>query len=52
MAQPGFFYVDELLASFSAAGIPLERLSAAVDFELFRLVLDAALARSDRSHGG
>jgi transposase, IS5 family len=36
----------------SAAGDPRERLSAVVDFEIFRPVLDAALARSDRSRGG
>jgi IS5 family transposase len=52
MAQPGFFDVDERLAALSAAGDPLERLSAVVDFELFRPVLDAALVRSDRSRGG
>ena len=52
MGQPGFFDVDERLAALSAAGDPLERLSAVVDFELFRPVLDAALARSDRSRGG
>ena len=52
MAQPGFFDVDERLAALSAAGDPLERLSAVVDFELFRSVLAAALVRSDRSRGG
>lgn len=52
MAQPGFFDVDKRLATLSAAGDPLERLSSVVDFELFRPVLDAALVRSDRSRGG
>src|ERR1043166_4465101 len=52
MAQAGFFDVDGGRAPLSAAGDPLERLSAVVDFELFRSVLDAALARSDRSRGG
>jgi IS5 family transposase len=52
MGQPGFFDVDERLAALSAAGDPLERLSAVVDFELFRPVLDTVLARSDRSRGG
>jgi IS5 family transposase len=52
MAQLGFFDVDERLAALSAAGDPLERLSEVVDFELFLPVLDAALARSDRSRGG
>jgi hypothetical protein len=50
--QPGFFDVDERYAALSAAGDPLERLAAVVDFEIFRPVLDAALARSDRSRGG
>lgn len=52
MVQRGFFDVDERLAALSRAGDPLERLSAVVDFELFRAVLDAALARSNRSRGG
>lgn len=52
MTQRGFFDVDERLSALSAAGDPLERLSGVVDFELFRPVLDGALARSDRSRGG
>jgi hypothetical protein len=51
-AKPGFFDVDERYAALSAAGDPLERLAAVVDFEIFRPVLNAALARSDRSRGG
>jgi len=50
--QLGFFDVDERYAALSAAGDPLERLSAVVDFEIFRPALDAALARSDRNRGG
>lgn len=50
--QPGFFDRDERYAALSAAGDPLERLLAVVDFELFRGDLDAALARSDRARGG
>jgi hypothetical protein len=50
--QSGFFDVDERYAALSAAGDPLARLAAVVDFEIFRPVLDAALARSDRSRGG
>jgi IS5 family transposase len=50
--QPGFFDQDERLGALSSAGDPLERLSAAVDFELFRAELDGALGRSDRSKGG
>jgi len=49
--QTGFFDVDERYAALSAAGDPLERLADVVDFEVFRPVLDAALARSDRSRG-
>jgi hypothetical protein len=52
MDQPGFFDVDERYAALSAAGDPLERLSAVVDFEIFRPVLNVAPARSDRSRGG
>ena len=50
--QPGFFDTQERLRALSAAGDPLERLSAAVDFGLFRAELEAALRRSDRSKGG
>ena len=50
--QPGFFDRDERYAALSAAGDPLERLAAVVDFELFRGELDAALSRSDRAKGG
>jgi hypothetical protein len=50
--QPGFFDVNERYAALSAAGDPLERLAAVVDFEIFRPVLNAALKRSDRGRGG
>jgi transposase, IS5 family len=50
--QPGFFDAEERLRALSAAGDPLERLASAVDFELFRVELDAALRRSDRTKGG
>lgn len=50
--QPGFFDADERLRALSAAGDPLERLAAIVDFELFRPDLEAALDRADRSRGG
>lgn len=50
--QRGFFDTDERLRWLSAAGDPLERLAAVVDFELFRPELDAALGRSDRARGG
>src|SRR5918995_796369 len=52
VGQPGFFDLDERYAALSAAGDPLERLVAVVDFELFRSDLDAALSRSDRAKGG
>lgn len=50
--QPGFFDLDERYRALSKSGDPLERLSAVVDFEMFRPELDAALARSDRAKGG
>ena len=50
--QPGFFDRDERSAALSAAGDPLARLAAVVEFELFRPELDAALERSDRARGG
>jgi len=52
VGQPGLFDTDERLRALSAAGDPLERLAATVDFELFRPELEAALARADRSRGG
>ncbi len=51
-AQRGFFDLDERYAALSKAGDPLERLSAVIDFALFRPDLDAALKRSDRAQGG
>ncbi len=50
--QRGFFDIDERYAALSAAGDPLQRLASVVDFEVFRPVLDAALARSDGARGG
>ncbi len=50
--QLGFFDLEDRLAALSAAGDPLERLSSAVDFEIFRPPLKRALRRSDRSKGG
>jgi transposase, IS5 family len=52
VGQPGFFDRDERYAALSAAGDPLERLAAVVDFELLRGELEAALDRSDRARGG
>jgi len=50
--QPGFFDVDDRLGALSAAGDPLERLRAVVDFALFRADLECAVPRSDGSKGG
>src|ERR1700751_5189244 len=48
----GFFDFDERLKQLSAKGDNLERLSAVVDFELFRADLERAVPRSDGSKGG
>jgi IS5 family transposase len=50
--QRGFWDVEERLKELSAEGDPLEKLSATVDFELFRAVLTKALHRSDPTKGG
>lgn len=50
--QPGFFDLDERYRALSAAGDPLERLAAVVDFEPFRPELEAARPRSARRKGG
>lgn len=50
--QPGFFDLDERYGALSKAGDPLERLSAVVDFEIFRKPLAKALKRSDGAKGG
>lgn len=36
--QRGFFDLDERYAALSAAGDPLERLAAVMDFEVFGLI--------------
>ena len=43
--QGGLFDADARLRWLSAAGDPLERLAAVVDFELLRASLEKALAR-------
>lgn len=50
--QPGFWDVEDRLRQLSARGDPLEKLSATVDFELFRPDLKAALGPRDVSKGG
>jgi len=52
MVQPGFFDLSDRYAALSAAGDPLERLAAVVDFEVFRGLLIVALRRSARGKGG
>jgi transposase, IS5 family len=47
--QAGFFDVDERLRELSAKGDDLERLSAVVNFELFRADLARAVQRADGS---
>jgi transposase, IS5 family len=46
--QKGFWDIENRLAELSAEGDPLEKLSATVDFEVFR----ANLLRSLRQAGG
>lgn len=50
--QRGFWDVEARLKELSAEGDPLEKLSATVDFELFRPVLVKALRRRHPSRGG
>lgn len=50
--QAGFFDIDERLKELSAKGDDLVRLNALVDFEVFRVDLERAVPRSDRSKGG
>jgi transposase, IS5 family len=50
--QPGFFDLSDRYDDLSAAGDPLERMGAVVDFEVFRGPLMAALRRSARGKGG
>jgi IS5 family transposase len=50
--QPGFFDVDERLQRLSDLGDQLLAFTGAVDFEAFRVDLNAALAYSDGSQGG
>jgi transposase, IS5 family len=50
--QLGFFDVDDRLKRLSDLGDQLEAFGRAVDFELFRPELDAALAYSDGAQGG
>jgi hypothetical protein len=51
-SQARFFDVDDRLRRLSDLGDQLEAFRAAVDFEIFRPHLDAALAYSNRAQGG
>ena len=46
--QAGFFDLDERLKALTAKGDALERLSAVVDFELFRPDLARAVPRVEK----
>ena len=50
--QAGFWDIDERYARLSEAGDLLERLNAAVPWEVFRKPLAKALKRSDGAKGG
>lgn len=50
--QPGFFAIDVRMQRLSGLGDHLEAFSAAVDFEMFRSDLVAALGYSDGAQGG
>jgi IS5 family transposase len=50
--QPGFFDIDDRLKRLSDLGDQLEAFRSAVDFELFRPELNAALSYTDRTEGG
>ena len=52
VGQLGFFDIDSRLRELSAKGDDLERISALVDFEVFRLDLVRAVPRSDGTKGG
>jgi transposase, IS5 family len=51
-AQRGFWDVEDRLKELSAEGDPLEKLTATVDFEMFRPFLQKAFRRADPSKGG
>ena len=49
--QPGFFDIDDRLKRLSDLGDQLETFGSAVDFELFRPELNAALSYADTDGG-
>jgi hypothetical protein len=50
--QPGFFGIDDRLKRLSDLGDQLEAFRSAMDFEMFRSELNAALSYTDRTEGG
>jgi hypothetical protein len=50
--QPGFFDIEDRLKRLSDLGDRLETFRSAVDFEVFRPELNAALSYADRTEGG
>ena len=48
--QPGFFDIDDRLKRLSDLGDQLGTFRPAVDFEVFRPELKAALSYADRTH--
>ncbi|MCL1983352.1 MAG: transposase [Clostridiales bacterium] len=48
----GFFYEDERLKRLSQMGDPLEKISKAVDWEMFRPILNKAFRKKARGKGG
>ena len=50
--EPGFFDVDDRLRRLSDLGDQLEAFRSAVDFEIFRTDLDAALGYRSGPQGG
>ena len=50
--QAGFFDIDERLKRLSDLGDQLEAFAGAVDFEMFRADLVAALGYTSGAHGG
>ena len=52
VGQKGFWHFEERLAELSAEGDPLVKLSATVDFEVFRPILRRALRQAGPSRMG
>ena len=52
MIQPGFFDFEERLHKIDSNGDPLSRISAAVDWEMFRPELEKARSKTKKSNAG